>query len=277
MKCFIFSDKPGEFPDICGVSPIQDLITHLYSTGVSEIFCDSEEKFEGVVSMNYSNAGTILGTGWIAAFGGCITRQSPLELKEAAIASGALNTVSLSCSSKPWEQTTVLTDDFGFVAKHETNPTPENAETNLCFSGLVYVGAETFDPGNPYETTTGKTAAVLLPGYWKRPDNRENYLVTFHDILCGYVQPWPSHLIPSDGKYCISTLPSNTQVSGTLWVGINCLIEPGCVLENCVILNNTSIGENSNLRNCLVMPGHRIPRNTIQHDKYLSILGDENG
>ena len=274
MKCFVFHRNSSAFPDICGSNPLTDLICHLKNCGVEEIFCDSEALFEDVVSCDFESAKTKLGSKWLAAYSGPLTRQSPIQLRSISERTGADIAVSLACSSKPWEQTTILTDGNGLIEKIEINPPPENSETNLCFSGLVWVGKEDFNPLLPLQ---GEVHAFLLPGYWRSPDNRENYLLAIHDVLCGEVVPWPHLTIPERGVILNSTIPESTQIRGILWVGKGCRIGNGCVLENCVILDDSIVGENSNLRNCLVLAGNKISRNTVQHDKYLSFLGDDNG
>ncbi len=275
MNGFIFHNKTSIFPEICGITPMSDLITHLRNSGLTRIYCDSEEDYEGVINCDFGSAKKQLGTDWLAVGSGCLTRQSPAELRDHTVALGADIGISLACSSKPWEHTTILTDEKGFVERVDENPPPENAETNLCFSGLAWVATENFNP----DLLPGqeKTAAFLLPGYWKCLDSRENYLLTTHDILSGKVFPWPHLHIPDTGVILYSLIPGNTKVKGTLWVGTNCCIEDGCILENCVILDDSTVGANSNLRNCLVMTGTKIPRNTVQYDKYLSLLGDDNG
>ncbi len=275
MNCFLFTDRSTVFSEICGTTVENDLIQHLFNSGVSRIFSDSENNYDDVVNMEFNSARQFLGKDWIAAYGNSITRQSPLKLREIALSRGAGIAISLACSAKPWENKTVLTDSWGVIERIEENPPPENTDTNLCFSGLIWVGEDTFDPMDLSNNNTA--SAFFLPGYWKCPVNRENYLLTVHEILKGEVTPWPHTRIPSSGRVLRSSVPADTTVRGTLWVGNNCRIECGCTLENCVILDDSYIGDNSNLRNCLIMPGTSIPRKTVQHDKYLSILGDDNG
>ena len=157
----------------------------------------------------------------------------------------------------------------------ETNPSPENAMTNLCFSGLVWVATNDFNPLDPLSHSN--TAAFMLPGGWECPRSRENYLLTAHYILSKELAPWPHLVIPMSGVVINSRIPDDVTILGTLWVGSGCDIAGGCILENCVILDDARVGENSNLRNCLVVTGAVVPRNTIQYDKYLSLLGDDNG
>jgi hypothetical protein len=275
MKCFVFSEKQNAFPDICGTTPLNDLIVHLRNCGITEIFCNEEPNCGNVSVMSYESAKPHLGRGWIAASAGCITRQSPLELRDSALAEGACNAISLSCSDKPWEHLSVFTDGMGFVEKFENSPPPEMSETNLVFSGMIWVGGDFFDPGDL--SKLNRASAVLLTGYWRCPNSRESYLLSVHDILRGAVSPWPHLQIPADGRIQNSRLPADTLVCGTLWLGSNCSIGKECILENCVILDGSSVEESSNLRNCLVMPGMRIPRGTVQDNKYLSFPGDDNG
>jgi NDP-sugar pyrophosphorylase family protein len=274
MNCFIFSGQTAAYSDLCGTTPFLDLVLHLQNHGVTRILTDSEEQHPDVEKYSFQQAEPELGSGWLAAYSGCISRQSPLELRDFTTASGAAAGVSLACSAKPWEHTTVLTDGRGIVEKYEKNPSPENLETNLCFSGMVWVEKRTFDPLEP---VTEGTAAFVLPGFWKCPFNRENYLLTMHNILSGEVRPWPHIAIPPDGVVMNSPVPPDTLIKGTLWVGRNCTVDNGCTLENCVILDNSKTGANSNLRNCLVSAEAVIPPGTVQYDKYLSFFGDGNG
>jgi|GEM_PF-1584546 len=275
MRCFVFPGKRNDFPDICGTTPLRDIVFHLQSLGISEIFCSEDPGCGGVSVMSYQSARPHLGSEWFAAWAGCITRQSPIALRESALTSAARCAISLSCSAKPWEHLSVLTDGMGFVEKIENNPPPENAETNLCFSGFLWTNCEAYDPVDLLQLAT--TKAVLLPGYWRCPDSRENYLLTVHDILRREVTPWPHLQIPEHGVVVNSQLPADIEVYGTLWIGRNCRVGEGCILENCVILDGSAVGGKSSLRNCLVMPGMRIPGGTVQNNKYLSFPGDEDG
>jgi hypothetical protein len=274
VNCFIFSSQTSACNSLCGATPFIDLVIHLHNHGVTRILTDSEEQHPNVENCSFQQAKLEFGPGWLAAYSNCITRQSPLELRNLTTASGAAAGISLACSAKPWEHTAVLTDCRGFIEKHEKNPSPENLETNLCFSDLVWVENDRFDPFDPL---AGNTAAFVLQGYWKCPDNRENYLLAMHSILAGDVQPWPHITIPPDGVILNSPVPPDTQIRGTLWVGRNCTVDSGCTLENCVILDNSKTGANSNLRNCLVSAGAAIPSGTVRYDKYLSFFGDDNG
>ena len=276
MKSFIFNKQPAPFPELCDSTPFSDLVVHLQNSGVTEIFSDTDENVNGVIRCSFSDARKLwLGAEWLAAYSGCVTRQSPVELRDRTQALGADVGISLAPSAKPWEYTTILTDGDGFVEEVEKNPSPENTQTNLCFSNLAWIASDEFDPGNPLGNS--RTSTSLLPGYWKCPDSRENFLLTVHDVMCGNILPWPHVSVPDTGRILRSPAPANTVIRGTLWLGRNCHMENGCILENCVILDGASIGKNSNLRNCLVIPGATIPENTFQHEKYLSLLGDDNG
>ena len=280
MRAFIFHKDPFEkVHDICGTTPLKDLVIHLKNSGVTEIFSNCQEDHEGVIHCDLPSAEKRLRSRWLAAFSGCITRQSPAELRNRTLSLGADIGVSLACSAKPWEHTTVLTDGNGFVERVESNPSPECSETNLCFSGMIWIENGSFDPGDLSGPTLLKrgASAFLLPGYWRCPDSRESFLLTVHQILRREAYPWPHLSIPENGIISGSQIPGDTEIKGTLWVGSNCLIGSGCTLENCVLLDGSSVGKNSNLRNCLVMAGTMIPENTIQYDKHLSLLGDENG
>ncbi len=118
---------------------------HLRGFGIHEIYTDSPGNAPGHQA-EYSRARPLLGKDWIAAFESVITRQSPVLLRKKAIAAKAISAVSLACSGRPWLHTAVLTDSRGAVQTAEDNPAPDNALTNLCFSGLVWVGDGGFHP-----------------------------------------------------------------------------------------------------------------------------------
>ncbi len=272
MKCFIFHCHAGELPDLCGTSPLNDLILHLMGFGINEIYTDSPVESPWATRAEYSDVRAALGTDWIAAFESSITRQSPVLLRSLGMAAGSGSAVSLACSGRPWRHTVVLTDARGFVQASETNPSPENAPTNLCFSGLVWVGEGVFDPGSP--VLPGKTTGFLLPGYWKRISDSESLLRTCHDVLRNAVTPWPHLPVPADGVALNGELPDDTLVKGTFWLGRGCKTGACCEFENCVIMDGASVGPGCRLRNCLVLPGVSVPGGTLRDDKYLTLLGE---
>jgi len=253
LNCYVFQGCDTVFPRICGTTALEDLLLHLKRSGIKEVHT-FDTPFEEVRER--------LGSPWLAAWSGMITRQSPMELAARAGAYPGGNAASLSCSGEPWRHTTVLTGPEGEITRREKNPPPENAETNLCFSGLVLVREEGFDPVNPLEDSR----AFHIPGYWMEPRDRESYLLACHHILSGDVVPWHG---PGGGKP-----PSHCLVKGTLWLGKGCVIGEGCTLENCVIMDGAAVGFGSQLKNCLVNPGAVVKPGTVMNDKYLTLLGE---
>ncbi len=229
MKGFIFRDGSSGLQEVCGTSPLNDLALHLRGFGIHEIYTDSPGECPLVTRAEYSRARPLLGKDWIAAFESVITRQSPVLLRKKAIAAKAISAVSLACSGRPWLHTAVLTDSRGAVQTAEDNPAPDNALTNLCFSGLVWVGDGGFHPRSP--VIPERTFAFLLPGYWRKVLDRESILRTFHDILRKAVTPWPHLPVPPDGILRRSAMPENTVLRGTFWLGKDCTTGEGCEFE----------------------------------------------
>jgi hypothetical protein len=275
MRCFIFSAKALPFSSICGTSPLNDLVLQLQRYGITDIYTDSKTICSHVTREEFQKVKHLFLNDWIAALEGALTRQSPLDLRARGIHYGAEVALSLGCDGKPWEHTTVETDHRGIVQRVQVNPSPENAATNICFSGLAWIGGGEFDPDHPADTC-GATG-FLLPGYWKALNGRENFMLACHDILKGRVKPWPHLLVPSGGRVLFSDLPKSCLVKGILWVGEDCTVEDDCVFENCVIMNGASVGRGAELRNCLVLPGSRVPSGTKRTDKYLTMLGENDG
>ena len=269
MNSFIFRGKPAAFPEICGRTPLDDLAAHLKNSGINGIYTDSLSESSLVCKMDYSEAEPLLGSNWLAAFEGMITRQSPRDLIMKASEYQCEFAVSLACSGEPWKYTTVLTGERGSIQSYEENPPPENTRTNLCFSGFVFVNRPGFDPEKPLSNPN--ISAFLIPGYWSIPSDRESYLRTVHEILAGKVTSW------SGSKYIISgsRIPASCSISGTLWLGKGCVVGENCVFENCVIMDSAIIGSGASLRNCLVNPGTSVKPGTLIEDKYLTLLGEE--
>lgn len=272
MKGFIFSDGSSGFREVCGTTPLKDLALHLRGFGIHEIYTDSAVECPLVTRAEYSRVRSLLGKDWIAAFESSITRQSPVLLRKKAIAANAVSAVSLACSGRPWLHTAVLTDSRGAVQAAEANPSPENTLTNLCFSGLAWVGDGGFDPGSP--VIPGTTSGFLLPGYWRKVLDKESLLRTFHDVLRKAVTPWPHLPVPPHGILRRSEIPENTVIRGTFWLGKDCTTGEGCEFENCVIMDGASVGSQCRLKNCLVLPGVSVPGGTLREDKYLTLLGE---
>ncbi len=278
MKGFVFAQQFSEFSEICGTSLVNDTIQQLKASGITEIYYNGTEKFTGVINASFDSVREQLGEDWLAVYAGSISRQSPQELRNRAIQSKADYAISLACSSTPWEEFTVLTDHTGLIEDMELNPSPENTKTNMCFSGMIWVGNSDFNPDFIDNINThSRCFAFLIQGYWKNIRNRESYLLASYNILMREVLPWPHTMIPETGRIIKSPIPDSVLIKGVIWVDTECLIEECSTLENCILLKGVSVGNNCNLRNCLLLPGISVKSNTTRHDKYLSIIGDENG
>ena len=276
MKCFIFSSgQDTDFSRVCGVDTLQDLVQHLLRSGIKEIHSDFPGDLEFATVSEFNSIRSILGTDWFAAYHMGLSRQNPLELREKGKNFGAPLALSLACTAKPWENTTVFTGPGGVIQSAETNPPPENSGTNLCFSGLVWVGTEDFQPLEPWNNPG--SSAFLLPGYWKKISGKDDFLTAFYDVLTGQVEPWPLSSVAGNGRFAESPVPDSCLCHGVLWLGKNCSIGEGCELENCVILNGSRIGQGAKLRNCLVLEGSKVAPGTVRDDKYLTMLGEING
>lgn len=265
MNCYIFPGREPAFPDICGTSLRLDLATHLRRCGIQAIYTELEGFGPGSLRMCYSEAEAFLGIEWLAVFDGILTRQDPGDLTRRK----AGNAVSLGCSSEPWRHTTVLTAGSGAIERIIENPSPETAETNLCFSGMILVKEPSFDPERPFLNAS----AFHLHGYWRVPDSAGNYLLASHDILSGEV-PHP----PAEGPVVLkSAVPPSCEIRGTLWLETGCHVGENCMLENCVIMKGSRIGAGSFLRNCLLPHGSVIKSGSRLDDKYLTIMEKADG
>ncbi|PIE52553.1 hypothetical protein CSA37_05925 [Candidatus Fermentibacteria bacterium] len=276
MNCYIFpSEKTLSDTCICDSDTLTDLTVHLRECGIKRIFTSVNNSTADVEVLSFPQALRHLGNQWIEAYSGMLTRQNPFDLREKAMARGALKAVSLGCSGRPWRHTCVFTSADGLITGTESDPSPENAKTNLCFSGLIWRCCEWDNPERSRDFLN--CSGFFLDGYWREIRDREDILTAYYHILTGELSPWP-HLSLTEGCVVIrSAVPISATLKGVMWVGKSCSIGENCLLENCVILDGAQVGDGAKLRNCLILENATVPPGHEITDKYLTTLGEQNG
>jgi len=247
-----FFRLPGPGREVCGVLPEDDLSAHLRGT----------DDRDGILAVRAD----------------LLTRQ-PLERLPRA---GVDGVAALTCTGRPWNFTCVFTDPSGIVTALDGNPGPEHARTNICLAGACW-----FSKPVPLRATLEETlAAALDEGAVIGTElftqkafivcSGEEQLRACHAVLSGHFRPGLAGCSPDDGVFTQGFVDPTCSVTGTLWTAAGSTVGEGCLLENCVVLDNAVVGPGCRLRNTLVEAGTRVPAGTVMEDKYPSFLGECN-
>jgi mannose-1-phosphate guanylyltransferase len=229
----------------------------------------------------------LLGGRFLAVYANVVSRQPVKPLLELHERSGAAVTLSLAPAASPWEETVVLTDPEGTVTSVRSHPPPDEALSNLAFSGLLVCEPDAFGiPGAdlasclvsdlvPLLQGAGlRAAADITGGYARRVSTLERLLLACGDAFSGRIRPWhgPERVV-TEHRLVEGVLEQGATVAGFLWTLEGSVVESGSNLENCVVMEGAVVKAGARLRNTLVLPGARVGSGTDCSDKYLSILG----
>lgn len=300
---------PKPLVSLAGCTLLYDVLHHLASQGVTRAVINGSWKarmvmawlnetslpLQTVFQMEEEPLGTAgavrraipdLGEQFLVVYGDNLTRQPVAPLLDLHRRSGAEVTISLSPTGDPSSKGIVLTRPDGRVTSFREKPPDEVAESNLASSG-TYVcrssavrglpDGEFCDFGRDLFPSMLERGAVLaadtVGGYIRDIGTPKDFLLACHDILSGRFSPYGGSSRIRDGKLIDieGSLPDIT-LSGTFWAEKGSSIGEGCVLENCVVLSDASVGCNCRLKNTLVMPGSEVPDGTRADDKYISIF-----
>ena len=99
---------------------------------------------------------------------------------------------------------------------------------------------------------------VLDEGDWWDLGTREQYL-DVHRTLKGRA---PTSNWVSETSY----VAPDARISGASYVGANCKIGAGCVIEDSILWEGTELAENSVLRNCIVTEGQTVSGSFTNQD-----------
>jgi mannose-1-phosphate guanylyltransferase len=247
-----FFRMPGPGRAVCGVLPQDDLSARLAST---------------------ESRG-----GFLAVRADLLTRQ-PLERLPRA---GLDGVAALTCTGRPWNFTCVFTDPSGIITGLDRNPCPEHARTNICLAGACWFSTPPPLMATLEETLSAALAAGAVIGaelFTQRAFivcSGEEQLRASHTVLSGHFKPDLAGCSPKNGTFTQGFVDPSCSIGGTLWTAAGSTIGEGCLLENCVVLDNAVVGPGCRLRNTLVEAGTRVPAGTVMEDKYPSFLGECN-
>ena len=198
----------------------------------------------------------------------------------------------------------VETDKKGRIEKFLEKPSWEEVTCNTVNAGTYVVEPEMLDlipEGHNYSLERGlfpKSLECGLPmygfsysGYWLDIGGVEKYLQANFDILSGntrfkidakkqggfFVQGdvRVGKNVSVEGRILLGRgckVADWARFNGTVSLGRNCTVKKGAVLEDCVVLDNTVIGEGAKLCGCII--GSRC---TVESNVCISkgsVLGD---
>ena len=304
---------PKVLVNLTGVVLLRDTLIHLHSSGISEIVVNGSPHAKQLreyilgscddldVTITFQTEETPLGTAgavrkalprlgneFAVVHGSYLSRQPLAPLLAAHRRLDAEITLALAPAGQQSEKELVLTTPEGFVSELPEKSSADGILTNLASSGIHICRksvVENLTEGEycdlskdvfPGLLSRGARFAADTPsGYSRNISTLKDYLLACYDILSGAVDPWFGTHLPEDGKLVQGDIHPDCTLKGILWLREGAVIESGCFLENCVVMNNAVIGEGSHLRNTLVLPGSIVEPGTCCDDKYLSII--ENG
>ncbi len=300
---------PKPLVEIVGVVLLDDTLEHLAAMGVDSVIVNGswlareleehlhrsdlpmEIRFQ-LEEKPLGTAGAVrralpwLGEEFLVVYGDNLTRHPVAPLLELHRNLEAELTMSLAPTGDPSSKGIVRIDPYGRVTDFTEKPPPETAASNLANSGILVCRSSVVehldegifsDFGNdvlPMLLDSGRIVAADLPGGYTRDiGTLKSYLLACHDILSGTVIPYrmPDGLIDHrliEDAHGIG----DVNMAGTAWIRTGAEVGDGSALENCVLLQDSSVGRNCNLRNTLVLPGVNVPEGTDASEKYLSIF-----
>lgn len=181
----------------------------------------------------------------------------------------------------------VETDESGRIKRFLEKPSWNEINCNTINAGAYVFEPDVIrriPPGVPYSVERGlfphllesgaKLNGYVTGGYWMDIGTVEKYLQVHLDIL-GDATPFrPQGMIRRGGYHVASQVTFGRDVSregrgnivlgsrskvgpyvrfaGSVCVGADCAIGQGSVLEDCVILDGTTIGEGAQLKRCII-------------------------
>jgi len=205
-------------------------------------------------------------------------------------ARGSQLTIALVRVKDPTAFGLVETNRAGCIEKFIEKPSWDEITCNTVNAGIYM-----FEPGllaripagHPYSLERGlfphcqesgvPMHGYVYSGYWLDIGTVGQYLQAHFDILEGKNRfalsgrrrgtIWVGPRVHIDrqavlnGRAVIGAgtrIQALAQIQGMVSVGADCLIKKGALLEDCVVLNHTVIGEGARLRRCIVGNGCRI-------------------
>jgi len=207
---------------------------------------------------------------------------------------GAVGTISLTPVEDPTAYGLVSTGEGGEVLGFLEKPSWDQIDTNLINAGTYILKSEVLDmipAGVEYSFERGVFPRLVGKGlfgfssnaYWMDIGTPEKYLQAHYDILEKNVETSVSHCLDSDfvclqGKVNLetgakivppviigdgTTIRAGARVGRMAVIGPGCTIASGCAVEESIVQEGASLGENVRIRQSIVAGGARIGPGTL--------------
>jgi mannose-1-phosphate guanylyltransferase len=280
----------GYLPD-----PIQKGLGDGSRLGVRLIY--SVEKTPMGTAGAVKNAEVYLDEPFVVLNGDVLTDINLTDMMAKHQAAGPKVSIALTPVDNPTVYGVVETDSTNRVLRFVEKPGWDKVTTNMINAGVYIVepGVLNFIPANtpfmfehhlfPY-LLDNNYPIIAYPSrdYWIDIGTPKKYLQAHHDLL---LKSGRSGIITEDvnnrldtgvrvegpvmvGKECV--IENGVQIIGPAVIGPYCTIGKGSLIDGAVLWENTKIGENTTIRNCIIGCGNNIEDNCQILDE--CVLGD---
>lgn len=259
---------------------------HYHADSISSYF--GENPMPGM-NMRYSREHELLGTAggvkkcawfltdtFVVMSGDALTDVDLSDLLRVHRSKGALATIAVKEVTDVEQFGVVVSDKEGRIQRFQEKPRREEALSHQANTGIYIFEPEIFDyipAGEFYDfgrqvfphlvKIKAPFYAALTDDYWCDVGSIDTYRQAHSDILQSKVrvpvngtlkQTAAAHILVGDN--CM--IQENVQFKGEVVIGSGCRIARGAVLENCVLWQQATIGEEARLQGCIVGNGARV-------------------
>ncbi|HPF44286.1 MAG TPA: NDP-sugar synthase [Syntrophomonadaceae bacterium] len=229
-----------------------------------------EEELKGTAG-GVKNCENFLNETFVVVSGDALTDIDLTALMRAHRSNGALATIALKKVDDVEQFGVVVHNDAGKIKKFQEKPKQEEALSNMANTGIYIFEPEIFKyipPRQFYDF--GKQVfphlvrikapfyGTPIEDYWCDVGNINTYRQAHKDILAGRVRTKTERIMINGASDAKVLCGENTMIgkgvtfSGNIVIGSGCIIQDGARISNCIIWDDTVVGKNSLLRDCVV-------------------------
>lgn len=237
-----------------------------------------EEELKGTAG-GVKNCEGFLNETFVVVSGDALTDIDLTALMAAHRKNGALASIAMKKVDDMEQFGVVVHNDAGKIERFQEKPKREEALSDMANTGIYifepeifkYIPARQFyDFGKQVFPHLVKIKAPFygtpIQDYWCDIGNIDTYRQAHKDVLSGHVRTKTERIIingHSDARVLCgedTRIGKDVVFSGSIVIGSRCVIEEGAHLSNCVIWDDTVVGENSSLLDCVVGSSCQIGR-----------------
>lgn len=229
-----------------------------------------EEELKGTAG-GVKNCEWFLDEPFVIVSGDALTDIDLTALLKEHRSNGALATIAMKKVDNVEQFGVVVHNDGGKISKFQEKPKQEEALSNMANTGIYifepeifkYIPARQFyDFGKQVFPHLVKIGAPFygtpIEDYWCDIGNLDTYRQAHQDILAGRVRTKTDRIF-INGQCDTKILSGENTVisegvtfSGSVVIGSGCRINAGARLVDCIVWDNTVVGEKSFLKECVI-------------------------